>query len=1502
MSCFNKRSCIKLLKNEEIMHRTATNSFSSQDFDFQYDCSAKDGRGNSSCIVVVVKETFLKSVLKENKEFHLRFEKDELPKRYWIITAKSYKEKLEALYKHNYAPRLVNRKKVFFEKKSILNFVINNRITRTCYQVCDVFGIPTPRKIFLTTKEHISITGEFTVFQSNDDSPVKKPLYYETIKSISTSASSSTTKKIESVSEVVKPPIISENESIAVSTASKITDVMPNALGIHKHIDFPITELEYLLFLLDDLEVADLLNELADNTKRSQKTFLGRMVSYAVGFAPSSIQEKIVNSSTSLDMIMSLFGKIGSTVEFYNFFTSDKTNEDELKNGGKFGQAMLSFLKFKKYINEFNDSSTQSLNIEKLAFALLQDKPLAALLADNASKNEITRLIKALQIPQLDHKKIAAILQLISDTQKLIQLQDKHFTTYSELTILIKRAENKYRTRDLLCNGINLIFELEDLLRVFCDPDMQPVQHLLNFTQEKKLFSLNSEKKGEYYDLKKSFQNFKDASLGIFVSIYMTPPLQTKIHGKSLDDCFFSSDEINQQKAIITSFEDDAFEDFSFKDACFVDFDFINCYFQNCDFSNAVFSKSITFENVYMDQATANSFAKAISESSKSLNCELVIKGQDNLFVISSDATNENISLELHGNSILVEEADSEDEYQSMEETDEVIEVVVEEASQESVNEEKKDNVETEGGLLNSFYSGFQDISSALSGAYEYLNPGNEEATQKAQTINEEIKKEQKNSIQIEKDLNKLKRNLDRKLIQMKNELNGFYKTAREEDKETIEILKYNISDHMNQIQTIGDIVENIISQKSEKRRILSEQSHLLNHKSPQVRVYYQTLVSGICAVLYSFYLSNNDQMKILGLKNGKALEISNIIKRDNGIFNRIKGRAERIVELIDVLSCIVPSSLSGPLDQLVKKLDQNHLQKTQEIFRGLTPRKLDELSEIIARKVASSYEEQILKLSKKSAIHFAEDAIQTIAAAFLSGQVPDDQDIETYVWLSIRHAKKQNKTLIQALKFKGTPKLISPDAKTTYSCNQLYQCSGIAYKENSSWLHCALKESENKEFGYFRVTNEERIRYFDKYYPVDDDKSVPDDEKAVLLDEDIYTSPEIKIPKQTPRRQIDSMHHHREELESIKRKQYMENYRFNQRIAALERELKKNPSDSENVQSPKTPSRSSTTTAAPSIPKNGSMSSSNFHGLRQSPFLLPIDPIPVKVPSGLYNIFNSCYMNASLQVLFNLPPVLHAITSYQQNIGEREKGKLIACFRDLLLNQHRTDSREHWDQLKNLRAAFFDYFGWNLHTLERQHDAQEFFQCILELADFQKVKLGEKAISKMDESQSRSLNSTSESMLSISIKDQTSFQKCIDNNFMREERTVPLENDLKGLFKVWYKQTSVDNAPDYLFIQLKRFEFHNLEMGAQKITTAIEFPADGIVNIQRITEEDPLKYEIISYISHKGEEANSGHYTSIVKSAKDNNWYSCDDETSKMVTLGNISSKAYILVLKKRI
>ena len=1104
-----------------------------------------------------------------------------------------------------------------------------------------------------------------------------------------------------------------------------------------------------------------------------------------------------------------------------------------------------------------------------------------------------------MQIPQLNHKKIDAILQLISDTQKLIQIQDKHFATFSELTVLIKKAENKYRTKELFCNGINLIFELDALLRIFCDPDMQPVQHLLNFTKEPKLFSLNSEKKVEFHDLKNSFQNFKDESLGIFVSLFMTPFLQTKINGKNLDDCFFSSDEIHQEKAMVTSFEDDAFEDFSFKDACFVDFDFVNCYFQNCDFSSAVFSKSITFENVYMDQTTANSFAKAISESSKSSNSELVIKGQDTLFLISNNARNENIFLELHRNSIVVEEADSDTENHSLEESEEDIEVVVEEALPEMVNEEKKDNAEDGGGLLHGFYQGYQNISAAVSGAYEYLNPSSGEANQKAQAVNEEIKREQKNSIQIEKDLNKLKRNLECKLIQAKNELNSYYKTAREEDKKAIETLKNNISDQMNQIQAIGEILDKIISQKSEKQHIASEQSRLLNHKHPQMKIYYQTLVSGICAVLYSFYLTNNDQLRVLGLKRGKVLELSNVIRRDNGIFNRLKDRAERIVELTDVLSCIVPSLLSGPLDQLLKKLDQNHLQKTQETFRGLTPSKLEQLADIIARKISFSYEEQILKLSKKSAIYFAEDAIQIIAATLLSGQIPDDQDLETYVWLTIRKAEKQSKTLIQALKFKGNPELKSPDGKITYSFNQLYQCSGIAFKEKENWHRCALIESENEAFGYFRVTKEELERYFDKHYPVDY-------EKAVSLDEDIDSSPGIKIPNPTPRRQINSRFHGWEELESFKKEMFMENYRLNQRIAALERERTKNPNDSENTPS-KIPSESKNTMAAASVPRNIGIRSSTNHRQGPSSLPLPIQQIPVKIPSGLSNIGNSCYMNASLQVLFNMPPVLDAIASYKQTIEETEKGELIKCLRDLLLKPLPINSKEHWHQLENLRKAFFNYSGWKFHGLGRQHDAHEFLQNILNMLSLHNIKLGETAISldKETKGNKTSLKPLFESMLSISINNQTKFQDCINNHFMPEEQETFLAGFEKGsvLFNKWEKQSSIENAPDYLFIQLKRFEWtienpdkenqrnQKPKMVVKKLSTPIQFPDDGIVDIQTTTHKDPLKYEIVSYINHKGEEANAGHYTSYVKSTKDSSWYSCDD-------ISTITADALILLL----
>ncbi len=94
-------------------------------------------------------------------------------------------------------------------------------------------------------------------------------------------------------------------------------------------------------------------------------------------------------------------------------------------------------------------------------------------------------------------------------------------------------------------------------------------------------------------------------------------------------------------------------------------------------------------------------------------------------------------------------------------------------------------------------------------------------------------------------------------------------------------------------------------------------------------------------------------------------------------------------------------------------------------------------------------------------------------------------------------------------------------------------------------------------------------------------------------------------------------------------------------------------------------------------------------------------------------------------------------------------------------------------------------------------------------------------------------------------------------------------------------KQTFIYSLPIYLIIQFKKFD-NNLK----KINKKINIP-------NNVIEINNIKYELYSVISHFGNSVNSGHYVNY--SLYENEWYLCNDVIIKKIDKPDLSD-SYIL------
>ncbi|EGV64228.1 hypothetical protein CANTEDRAFT_105348 [Yamadazyma tenuis ATCC 10573] len=111
-------------------------------------------------------------------------------------------------------------------------------------------------------------------------------------------------------------------------------------------------------------------------------------------------------------------------------------------------------------------------------------------------------------------------------------------------------------------------------------------------------------------------------------------------------------------------------------------------------------------------------------------------------------------------------------------------------------------------------------------------------------------------------------------------------------------------------------------------------------------------------------------------------------------------------------------------------------------------------------------------------------------------------------------------------------------------------------------------------------------------------------------------------------------------------------------------------------------------------------------------------------------------------------------------------------------------------------------------------------------------------------------------------------------------------------------KHSTVDIAPEYLTVHLKRFKFNGSQ--SMKVKQSMKY-SNYLDMTDYTTKKSPTVYQLISIISHEGRSLSSGHYISHCLQP-DKSWYTYDDEyinkISEIQALNDPS--AYVLIYSK--
>lgn len=252
---------------------------------------------------------------------------------------------------------------------------------------------------------------------------------------------------------------------------------------------------------------------------------------------------------------------------------------------------------------------------------------------------------------------------------------------------------------------------------------------------------------------------------------------------------------------------------------------------------------------------------------------------------------------------------------------------------------------------------------------------------------------------------------------------------------------------------------------------------------------------------------------------------------------------------------------------------------------------------------------------------------------------------------------------------------------------------------------------------------------------------------------------------------------------------------------------------------------------------------------------------------AGLRNMGATCYMNSVFQQLFSNPTFRSAIIK-----GKPEKDWQIA-FRSIFARLLLTD-RPFVDTQPFVST--WKFYGDEVVNPKMQQDAGEFLLLLLDRigdvcykGEIANIMLG------VDESDGFERKS-SEVFFTIPLV--VLGQKSFDDSltcFLEKETMTGYNAESLGKRIDIVKFSRVRKAPDFLILQLKRFEYNLTTWQRYKVNDKFEFPTK--FDLSRLMEDESQhsEYTLTGMVIHNGT-AEGGHYTSYVKVGE--KWYYFDD------------------------
>lgn len=317
--------------------------------------------------------------------------------------------------------------------------------------------------------------------------------------------------------------------------------------------------------------------------------------------------------------------------------------------------------------------------------------------------------------------------------------------------------------------------------------------------------------------------------------------------------------------------------------------------------------------------------------------------------------------------------------------------------------------------------------------------------------------------------------------------------------------------------------------------------------------------------------------------------------------------------------------------------------------------------------------------------------------------------------------------------------------------------------------------------------------------------------------------------------------------------------------------------------------------------------------------------------PTGLKNLGNSCYLNSSVQQLYNIEAIRNFVLNGKFNDNDKLKA-LQEMFKGMSSDSTFFDPGQLPYKLgyQGKQEDAHEFLSLLLYALDSNSDTEKlvketfFFnfkesmtkQCPNNHTTDNTFVSGPLACSIVDPFTSKEINSLNEILEPLFVSENLSDIRCdiCDPGYENAKKEGKLVDELKEIAKNCpkyeaTKQTQFSSLPRCLVVVLKRFGCN--ETSCYKINHQVTFPLDLEIKQEWCAEnlsENIPSYTLTGVIVHSGS-LSGGHYWSYVK--KGEKWYKCNDDTVSEVHMDNTllnslygdgkkSDSAYILFYSK--